>query len=52
MKLSKYEYTKGIHCPKGLWLAKLDISNVVGEFASKLFPDGKEVPFTKIIIRI
>ena len=63
MNLSKSLYTKGIQCPKALWLKKykpsvltspyesaqavFDTGNVVGELACKLFPNGKEVPFTR-----
>ncbi|MGB5920228.1 DUF2779 domain-containing protein [Arcobacter sp.] len=63
MNLSKSLYTKGIQCPKSLWLKKykpnvltppdesaqaiFDTGNIVGDFACQLFPDGKEVPFTR-----
>lgn len=63
MTLSKSLYTRGIQCPKSLWLKKykpevltppdasaqavFDTGNVVGELACQLFPDGKEVPFTR-----
>ncbi|PLY09983.1 MAG: DUF2779 domain-containing protein [Arcobacter sp.] len=63
MNLSKSLYTKGIQCPKALWLKKynpnvltppdeqaqaiFDTGNIVGDFACQLFPDGKEVPFTR-----
>jgi len=63
MNLSKSLYTKGIQCPKSLWLKKYNPSvltppdasakavfatgNEVGELACGLFPDGKEVPFTR-----
>lgn len=61
LHLSKSLYTRGLQCSKSLWLKKYkkDVltppdeatkaafkrSNVVGELACKLFPDGKEVPF-------
>lgn len=63
MTLSKSLYTKGVQCQKALWLKKyrqnvltppgteaiaaFDTGNIVGEFAHKLFPDGKEVPFSR-----
>ncbi|WP_206423418.1 DUF2779 domain-containing protein [Aliarcobacter butzleri] len=63
MNLSKSLYTKGIQCPKALWLKKykprvltppdesalavFDTGNIVGDFACQLFPDGKEVPYSK-----
>ena len=63
MNLSKSLYTKGIQCPKALWLKKykpsvltspdesalavFDTGNIVGDFASQLFPNGKEVPYSK-----
>lgn len=63
MNLSKSLYTKGIQCPKALWLKKykkdvltppdeaalavFDIGNEVGDLACKLFPNGKEVIYTK-----
>ncbi|WP_419768926.1 DUF2779 domain-containing protein [Arcobacter sp.] len=63
MNLSKSLYTKGIQCPKALWLKKykpsvltppdeqaqaiFETGNIVGDFACELFPDGKEVPFTR-----
>lgn len=63
MNLSKSLYTKGIQCPKALWLKKykpsaltpsdesalavFDTGTVVGDFACKLFPHGKEVPYSK-----
>ena len=63
MNLSKSLYTKGIQCPKALWLKKykpsvltppdeqaqaiFETGNIVGNFACELFPDGKEVPFTR-----
>lgn len=63
MNLSKSLYTKGIQCPKALWLKKykpsvltppdesalavFDTGNIVGDFACQLFPHGKEVPYSK-----
>ena len=63
MTLSKSLYTKGIQCPKALLLKKynpnvltpadesaqaiFDTGNIVGDFACKLFPAGKEVPYSK-----
>lgn len=63
MTLSKSLYTKGIQCTKALWLRKykpsvltppdeqaqaiFDTGNIVGDFACQLFPDGKEVPYSK-----
>ncbi|WP_373071164.1 DUF2779 domain-containing protein [Sulfurimonas sp.] len=63
MNLSKSLYTRGIQCPKALWLKKyksevltppdeaakavFETGNVVGDLACELFPDGKEVPFTR-----
>ncbi len=63
MTLSKSLYTKGIQCSKALWLKKykpsvltppdeaaqaiFDTGNIVGDFACKLFPNGKEVPYSK-----
>ena len=63
MNLSKSLYTKGIQCPKALWLKKykpsvltppdessqaiFDTGNIVGDFACQLFPNGKEVPYSK-----
>ncbi len=63
MNLSKSVYTKGIQCPKALWLKKykpsvltppdeqaqaiFETRNIVGDFAYQLFLDGKEVPFTR-----
>jgi len=62
MNLSKSLYVKGIQCSKSLWLKKyktevltppneatlaiFSTGNYVGELACKLFPDGKEVPFS------
>ena len=63
MNLSKSLYTKGIQCPKALWLKKykpsvltppdesalavFETGNIVGDFACQLFPHGKEVPYSK-----
>ncbi|MGA1933164.1 hypothetical protein ACH5BF_10670 [Arcobacter sp. YIC-464] len=63
MNLSKSLYTKGIQCPKSLWLKKykpsvltppdesaqaiFETGNIVGNLACTLFPDGKEVSYTK-----
>ena len=63
MNLFKSLYTKGIQCPKALWLKKykpsvltltneqaqaiFDTGNTVGDFACQLFPNGKEVPYSK-----
>lgn len=63
MNLSKSLYTRGIQCPKSLWLKKympdvltppdeaaqavFDTGNVVGDLACELFADGKEVPFSR-----
>ncbi len=63
MTLSKSLYTRGIQCPKALWLKKYKLSvltppdasaeaifetgNVIGALAYELFPEGKEVPFSK-----
>jgi len=62
MNLSKSLYTKGIQCPKALWLKKykpnvltppdeqaqavFETGNIVGDLACELFPDGKKVPYT------
>lgn len=62
MNLSKSLYTRGIQCPKSLWLKKykpqkltppnelsqsiFETGNIVGELACKLFKNGKEVPYT------
>lgn len=62
MNLSKSLYTKGIQCPKALWLKKykpnvltppdeqaqaiFETGNIVGDLACELFPAGKEVPYT------
>jgi len=61
--LSKSLYTRAIQCPKSLWLKKyksevltppdasakavFETGNAVGELACQLFPDGKEVEFTR-----
>ncbi len=63
MNISKSLYTRAIQCPKSLWLKKyksevltppdasakaiFETGNAVGELACELFPDGKEVPFTR-----
>jgi len=63
MNLSKSLYTRAIQCPKSLWLKKyktevltppdasaqavFETGNAVGELACQLFPEGKEVPFTR-----
>ncbi len=63
MTLSKSLYTRAIQCSKSLWLKKykpevltppdasakavFETGNVVGELACQLFPEGKEVPFTR-----
>lgn len=63
MNLSKSLYTKGIQCPKALWLKKyrpevltppdaaaeavFETGNIVGDLACKLFPEGKEVPYSE-----
>ncbi|ADG93185.1 conserved hypothetical protein [Arcobacter nitrofigilis DSM 7299] len=62
MNLSKSLYTKGIQCPKALWLKKykkevltppdeqalaiFETGNIVGALACQLFPEGREVPYT------
>ncbi|XPV70192.1 MAG: DUF2779 domain-containing protein [Halarcobacter sp.] len=62
MNLSKSLYTRGIQCPKALWLKKykpsvltppdeqalaiFETGNIVGDLACELFPDGREVPYT------
>ena len=59
--LSKSLYTRGIQCPKSLWLkkykkevltppdatalARFETGDVVGDLACELFPDGKEVVY-------
>ena len=61
MQLSKSLYNRGLQCVKSLWLKKYNknvlsnpdgyaqtifaTGNRVGDLASKLFPDGKEVPY-------
>ena len=63
MNLSKSLYTKGIQCPKALWLKKyntavltepdetalnrFETGNEIGELACELFPNGVEIPYTK-----
>jgi hypothetical protein len=63
VNLSKSLYTKGIQCPKALWLkkynkkvltppddsalARFDTGNEVGDLACKLFPNGVEIAYTK-----
>jgi len=63
MKTSKSLYTKGIQCPKALWLKKykpsvltppdekaqaiFETGNEVGDLACSLFPEGKEVQYSK-----
>ena len=63
MNLSKSLYTKAIQCPKALWLQKykkevltppdesslavFETGNIVGELACELFPNGKEVVYSK-----
>ncbi|MBS4068403.1 MAG: DUF2779 domain-containing protein [Sulfurimonas sp.] len=63
MNLSKSLYTRGIQCPKSLWLKKyksdvltppdesaqavFDTGNIVGDLAYEIFQNGKEVPFSK-----
>jgi hypothetical protein len=63
MNLSKSLYTKGIQCFKALWLKKykpsvltppdeqaqaiFETGNIVGDLACQLFPDGREVPYTR-----
>ena len=63
MTLSKSLYTKGIQCPKALWLKKykpsvltppdekaqaiFETGNEVGTLACSLFPHGKEVQYSK-----
>ncbi|MAC82769.1 MAG: phosphomethylpyrimidine kinase [Arcobacter sp.] len=62
MNLSKSLYTKGIQCPKALWLkkynkevltppdetalARFETGNIVGGLACNLFPNGIEIPYT------
>lgn len=61
MHLSKSLYTRGMQCPKSLWLkkyapnvltppdeaaiARFKTGNAVGDLACELFPDGREVAF-------
>ncbi|MEJ2500314.1 MAG: DUF2779 domain-containing protein [Campylobacterales bacterium] len=61
MSLSKSLYTRGIQCPKSLWLkkynpdvltppdaaalARFETGNVVGDLACDLFPGGREVDY-------
>jgi len=61
MSLSKSLYTRGIQCPKSLWLkkytpevltppdasaqARFDTGNIVGDLACDLFPGGQEVSY-------
>ena len=61
MRLSKSLYTRGLQCPKSLWLKKynkdilttadssaqaiFETGDRVGSLACKLFPDGEEIPF-------
>ncbi|MDB9934066.1 DUF2779 domain-containing protein [Candidatus Thioglobus sp.] len=63
LNLSKSLYTKGLQCKKALWLKKynpevltapddikkaiFEAGNMVGGLACELFPDGKEVQYTK-----
>ena len=63
MNLSKSLYTKGIQCPKALWLKKykpsvltppdkkaqaiFETGNEVGDLACSLFLDGREVQYSK-----
>ena len=63
LSLSKSQYTKGLQCKKALWLKKynpevltapddikkaiFETGNVVGGLACELFPEGKEVQYTK-----
>lgn len=62
MNLSKSLYTRGIQCPKSLWLKKykpqvltspdasaqavFETGNVVGDLACELFKGGREVPYS------
>ncbi len=62
MNLSKFLYTKGIQCPKALWLkkynkevlsppdetalARFETGNEVGDLACELFPNGREIAYT------
>ncbi|WP_345978224.1 DUF2779 domain-containing protein [Sulfurimonas sp. HSL3-7] len=61
MSLSKSLYTRGIQCPKSLWLkkykpdiltppdaaalARFETGNIVGDLACNLFPGGREVAY-------
>lgn len=61
MNLSKSLYTRGIQCPKSLWLkkyssdvlvppdasaqARFETGNVVGDLACQLFPGGRKVTY-------
>ena len=61
MNLSKSLYTRGVQCPKALWLkkynkgvltppdatalARFETGNIVGDLACNLFPNGKEVVY-------
>lgn len=61
MNLSKSLYTRGLQCVKSLWLKKynkdvlkapegltetiFETSNIVGELACQLFPDGVAIEF-------
>lgn len=61
MNLFKSLYTKGIQCPKALWLkkynknvltppdaialARFETGNIVGGLACELFRNGKEIPY-------
>lgn len=61
MNLSKSLYTRGVQCPKSLWLKKynpdiltppddakkaiFENGNKVGKIACSLFPGGKEIPY-------
>jgi hypothetical protein len=62
MNLSQSLFTKGIQCPKSLWLhtynkevltapdnstlKKIEMDNVIGDLACQLFPNGVEIPAT------
>lgn len=61
MTLSKSLYTRGIQCPKSLWLkkyssevltppdatalARFETGNIIGGLACILFPNGREIPY-------
>lgn len=61
MTLSKSLYTRGIQCPKSLWLkkysskvltppdatalARFETGNIVGDLACALFPNGREITY-------